>query len=88
MNFIVVSPNYELLRFGHDLIQKQTTDAHTAGKYLKLIIGTSDLINPNNPPTPDNFRFEPCQFESADIVIYIDKNRKSITLKDLNLISH
>jgi hypothetical protein len=82
MEFIVTSPCYEILRYGHDSIKDKATDAHTAGKLLKFIIGFYDLKDPEKPPTPDNFRFEVCQAEDADIVIFVDKNGKSTTLKD------
>ena len=80
MNFIVMSPVYEILRYGHDQIKKQTIDAHTLGKLSKLIIGKPDLINQNLPPLPDNFRFEKQQFYDADIVIFVH-NKINITLK-------
>jgi hypothetical protein len=82
MNFIVISPYYEILRFGHDLIKRQTADAHILGKQTKFVIGSTDLIDPDKPPIPDNFRFEARQAEEADVVIYVDKNRKSMVIKD------
>ena len=83
--YIVMSPCYEILRYGHDKIKKQTTDAHTAGKLSKLVIGQSDLIDRSRPPTPDNFRFEACQADHADIVIYVSQYRESIFLKGAEL---
>ena len=59
-SFIVMSPNYELLRYGHDRIKSQADDAHAMGKLAKFVIGSSDLVDSNNPPTPDNFKFEAC----------------------------
>jgi hypothetical protein len=79
--FIVMSPCYELLRYGHDKIKNQTIDAHTIGKLSKFIIGHRDLINPNLPPNITNFRFETCQYDHADIVIFVDKNQQSTILK-------
>jgi len=83
--YIVMSPCYEILRFGHDKIKKQTTDAHTAGKFSKLVIGQSDLIDRSLAPTSDNFRFESCQADHADIVIYVDQHRESFILKGADL---
>jgi hypothetical protein len=51
------------------------------GKQTKFIIGPADLVDPEKPPTPDNFRFEAHQAEEADVVIYVDKNRKSVVIK-------
>lgn len=76
-----MSPCYELLRYGHDIIKSQTIDAHTLGKLSKLIIGPPDLLNPEKSPTLDNFRFEICQFEAADVVVFVN-NRISTVLKD------
>ena len=78
--FIVMSPCYETIRYGKDLIKKRTIDAHTGGKYSKFIINSDDLKDPTKLPTPENFKFEPCQAEDADIVIYTDE-KKTITLK-------
>jgi len=83
--YIVMSPCYEILRYGHDKIKKQTIDAHTARKLSKLVIGQSDLIDCSKSPAPDNFRFECCQAEHADIVIYVDEHRESHILKGENL---
>ena len=83
--FIVMSPCYEILRYGHDRIKRHTEDAHVQGKLSKFIIGHYDLIDPDLPPLPENFKFEPCQAEHADIVIYVDKNRNSCTLKGAEL---
>ena len=77
--YIVISPNYEILRYGHDLIKRQTADAHAVGKLSKFIIGLDDLIDPKKPPTPDNFKFEARQAEEADIIIYVDRNKKLTT---------
>jgi len=85
MNFIVMSPVYELLRYGHNKIKEQTADAHVAKKLSKFIIGVPDLIDPDKPPTPDNFRFEARQAEDADIVIFV-KDRKSTVLKGAELV--
>ena len=78
--FTVMSPCYEILRYGHDLIKKQTIDAHTLGKLSKLIIGKADLTDPKLPPLRNNFRFELQQFDDADIVIFVD-NKNQIILK-------
>lgn len=83
--FIVMSVCYELLRYGHDLIKRQTEDAHALGKFSKLVITHGDLIDPNLPPTTDNYKFESCQADQADVVIYVDQNRKSTTLKGAEL---
>ena len=77
MKYIVMTP--------HDKIKNQTTDAHSGKKLSKFIIGQSDLIDRSKGPTPDNFRFESCQAEHADIVIYVDEHRDSHILKGENL---
>jgi hypothetical protein len=79
--FVVTSPCYEILRFGHNIVKSHTADAHAQGKFSKFVIGPADLINPSLPPTIDNFRFECCQVDQADVVIYVDQNRKSTILK-------
>ena len=76
-----MSPCYEILRYGHDKIKKQTIDAHTGGKLSKFVITHYDLVDPNLPPTPDNLKFEACQADHADIVIFVDRDRKSTFLK-------
>ena len=68
--YIVMSPCYELLRYGHDLIDRQTADAHAQGKQSKFVFGPADLIDPGKPPIPENFRFEVRQAEAADIVVF------------------
>ena len=83
--YIVMSPCYEILRYGHDKIKNQVVDAHTAGKLAKFIIGAQDLIDPSKPPDRDNLRFEACQIDDPDIVIYIDKDRKDHILKGQGL---
>jgi hypothetical protein len=55
------------------------------GKLTKLIIGWYDLIDPSKPPAPDNYRFEARQAEDTDVVIFVDKNRKAVTLKGAEL---
>lgn len=82
MNYIVMSPCYELLRYGHDIIKNQTDDAHVLGKLSKFVIGPADLIDPDKPPTTDNFRFEVCQAEAADVVVFINKDRSTLILKE------
>jgi hypothetical protein len=81
--FIVMSACYEVTRYGHDKIKKQTTDAHTGGKYSKFVITPHDLIDPTKPPTPDNYRFEAIQAEHADVVLYADVNTTVIKGKEL-----
>ena len=71
--YIVMSPCYELLRYGHDIIKKQTADAHAIGKQSKFVFGPVDLIDPEKSPTPDNFRFEACQVEAADVVVFVEE---------------
>lgn len=71
--FIVMSPVYELLRYGHGQIKKQVDDAHALGKLAKFVYGPVDLKDPSKPPTPDNYRFEPCQAAVVDIVVFVDK---------------
>jgi hypothetical protein len=51
------------------------------GKKTKLIVGWYDLIDPSKPPAPENYRFEACQVEDVDVVIFVDKDRKATTLK-------
>jgi hypothetical protein len=93
-----MSPCYEILRYGHDKTKNQVTDAHTAGKLAKFIIGEQDLINRLAPPQRgfheapffdplkgNPFKFEFRQFEAADIVIYVDKDRKDHVLKGQDL---
>jgi hypothetical protein len=70
--FIVMSPCYEILRYGHDKIKRDVEDAHAVGKLSKFVFGINDLIDPEKPPTPDNFKFEVCQAEVADVVIFVD----------------
>ena len=74
----------EVTRYGHDKIQRQTTDAHARDKLSKFVITSHDLIDPTKPPTPDNYRFEAIQADHADIVIYVDKDRNSTVLKDIS----
>jgi len=81
--FIVMSPCYELLRFGHDKIKRQTDDAHAIGKLSKFVFGVDDLMDPTKPPTPDNFKFEARQAEDADVVAFVD--RKSWVLPDMTV---
>jgi hypothetical protein len=77
--FIVISPCYEILRYGHDKTKKQVADIHAQGKRAKFVITSFDLIDPKKPPTKDNFKFEACQAEVADIVLYVDE--KGITTR-------
>jgi hypothetical protein len=79
--YIVMSAVYEIGRYGHDKIQRQTTDAHTAGKKSKFIITVHDLIDSSKPPTPENYRFEAIQAEHADVVVYVDLDRNSTVIK-------
>jgi hypothetical protein len=51
------------------------------GKKTKLIVGWYDLIDPLKPPAPENYRFEACQAEDVDVVLFVDKDRKTTTLK-------
>jgi hypothetical protein len=81
--FIVMSACYEVTRYGHDKIKRQTIDAHTGGKLSKFIITPHDLIDRTKPPTIDNYRFEARQADDADIVEFSDTGtKKSIVLKD------
>lgn len=77
MNFVIMSPVYEILRYGHDLIKRQTVDAHAQGKQSKFVFGSVDLIDPEKPPTPDNYRFEARQAEDADVAVFV--NKKEVT---------
>mgnify|MGYP006300511891 CR=1 FL=1 len=79
-DFIVTSPVYEILRYGPDKIRDKAESAHSQDKLLKFVIGTHDLKDPDKAPLPDNFKFDICQYEQADIVIFV-KGRKSVTLK-------
>ena len=81
MKFIVMSPTYEILRYGHDKIKHQVEDAHAQGKLAKFVIGVQDLIDPALPPAIDNFKFEACQYEVVDVAIFVDKDRKDHILK-------
>lgn len=67
--YVVISPCYEILRYGHDKIKNSVRDIHTAGKLAKFVIGEHDLIDPRKPAEPGNFKFEDCQYEAPDIVI-------------------
>ena len=84
-NFVVMSPSTEPLRYGHDIMARQTADAHAQGKLAKFVIGWRELKDPDKSPTPDNFKFNPCQAEAPDIVIFIDKNGKPSYLKGAEL---
>ena len=84
--YTVMSPCYELLRYGHDLIEKQTADAHAQGKLSKFVFGPADLIDPGKPPTPDNYRFEARQAEAADVVVYVYKKSQNIKYLDKSLL--
>jgi hypothetical protein len=64
---------------------RQTADAHAQGKLAKFVIGWRDLKDPEKPPTPDNFSFNPCQAEAPDIVIFIDREGKKSYLKGAGL---
>jgi hypothetical protein len=82
IQFIVVSPVYETMRYGHDKIARLTADAHVGGKLSKFVIGPDDLIDPSLLPTPDNFRFESIQADQADVVIFFDFTKQlNITIK-------
>jgi hypothetical protein len=74
--YVIMSPCYELLRYGHDLIDRQTADAHAQGKQSKFVYGPVDLIDPEKPPTPDNFRFEARQMLAADIAVFVERTEK------------
>lgn len=73
--YVVMSPCYEVLRYGHDLIKRQTDDAHAVGKLSKFVFGSDDLIDPSKPPTSDNYKFEARQATDADIVIFASPER-------------
>ena len=68
--FIVISACYEVGRYGHDKSARQTADAHAMGKKTKFVITPHDLIDPSKPPAPTNFRFEACQIDAPDVVLY------------------
>lgn len=76
--FIVLSPCYEVIRYGQDYIKKRVDDAHAVGKLAKFVFDIDDLKDPNKPPTSDNFKFELCQAEVADIVIFADRKKPPI----------
>jgi hypothetical protein len=78
--FIVMSPCYEILRYGHNKIKDQVVDAHTGGKLAKFIIGPQDLTDPSKSPIRNNFKFEACQFDAADVVLFVN-NGKTTVLK-------
>ena len=82
---IVMSPCYEVLRYGHEKIQNQVQDAHTAGKLAKLVIGPCDLIDESQPPAPGNFKFDYSQYRAVDIVIFV-KNRENFTIEDRTIV--
>lgn len=78
--YIVMSPNYEVLRYGPNKIPNQVKDAHSMGKLAKFVIGPQDIIDLSKPPKPGNFKFEDTQYEAVDIVIYVD-GKESVVLK-------
>jgi hypothetical protein len=77
--YVVMSPCYELLRYGHDLIDRQTADAHAQGKQSKFVFGPADLVDPGKPPTTGNYRFEARQAEAADVVVFVERVEKPFT---------
>lgn len=79
--YTVISPCYEILRYGHDKIKNAVRDIHTQGKLAKFVIGEHDLIDPAKPAVPGNFRFEDCQFDDPDIVILCRRNGTREVLK-------
>ena len=84
--FIVISACYEIGRYGHDKSKQQTIDAHARDKFTKFVITPLDLIDPTSPPIPENFRFEACQIEPVDVVLFVDDKTKTTTVlkgKDL-----
>jgi hypothetical protein len=44
------------------------------------VITKYDLINHNEPAEPSNFRFESCQYDVADVVVYVNGG-KCVMLK-------
>ena len=74
--YIVLSPCYETIRYGQDIVKKHTIDAHAVGKLSKFVFGYSDLIDPTKPPTPDNFKFEARQAEDADVTVFVDRDKE------------
>lgn len=85
--YVVISPCYEILRYGHDKIKNAVTDIHTSGKLAKFVFGTSDLIDPTQAPGRGNLRFEACQVDDPDILIFVDKDRKRHILKGQELMN-
>jgi hypothetical protein len=79
--FIVMSACYEIGRYGHDKIKRQTADAHAMGKLSKFIITPHDLIDPMKPPAQENYRFETIQADHADIVIFAEYKKNDIIIK-------
>jgi hypothetical protein len=86
-NFIVMSAVYEIGRYGHDKIKKQTVDAHALGKLSKFVITPHDLIDPTKLPTRENYRFEAIQADHADIVIFAEYKKDDIVLKGKGLLN-
>jgi len=76
--FIVISACYEIGRYGHDKSTRQTADAHGMGKLTKFVITPHDLIDSAKPPTTDNFRFEACQIDAPDVVLYAGVNTTTV----------
>jgi len=83
--YVVISPCYEILRYGHDKIKNSVKDIHTAGRLAKFVFGVHDLIDPSKDPDRGNFRFEACQVDDPDILVFVDKNRKYHILKGKDL---
>lgn len=81
--FIVMSPCYEILRYGHDKIKNQVADAHRQGKLAKFVITTHDLIDPLMKPSIVNFKFELCQLEAVDVALFV-KDGVTTVVKERN----
>jgi len=76
--YIVLSPCYETIRYGKDIVERHTRDAHAVGKLTKFIYGYSDLIDPTKPPTLDNLKFEARQVTDADESIFVDRAKEPL----------
>ncbi len=81
-----MSPTYEILRYGHDKIKNQVEDAHRMGKLAKFIFRYDDLVDQKEIPAPWNYRFEACQAETPDVVLFINKDRSTLIIRGAHLL--
>lgn len=83
--YIVGSPILQYLKYPVGTMAEKVSDAHKLGKLYKLILGPHDLIDDSKLPIKGNWKFTDDQYEAADIVIFIDKDKNRITIKGAEL---